>query len=118
VIALSEQTKVYLACGATDMRKSIDGLAAAVTEVLEADPFSSHLFVFCNRGRDKVKLLVWERNGFWLCYRRLERERFRWPAPAPGQTSVEISAQQLRWLLDGLDWQRVRGHRPARFSIV
>jgi transposase len=118
MIALGEHTRVYLALGATDMRKSIDGLAAEVTDTLAADPFSSHLFVFCNRGRDKLKLLVWQRNGFWLCYRRLERERFAWPRPAPGQASVEISAQQLAWLLDGLDWARLHGHRRAAPSLV
>jgi transposase len=118
MIALAGAVKVYLACGATDMRKSIDGLAGEVVDVLEADPFSSHLFCFCNRARDKLKLLYWERNGFWLCYRRLERERFRWPPLAPGQASVEISARQLRWLLDGLDWQSVQGHRRAPLSLV
>jgi transposase len=118
MIALAETAKVYLACGATDLRKSIDGLAGEVVDVLQADPFSSHLFCFCNRAQDKLKLLYWERNGFWLCYRRLERERFRWPTLAPGQASVEISAQQLRWLLDGLDWQRVQGHRRAALSLV
>jgi transposase len=117
VIALGEHTKVYLACGATDMRKSIDGLAAEVAEVLQADPFSSHLFIFCNRGRDRLKVLAWERNGFWLCYRRLERERFRWPRPDPQASAIEISAQQLRWLLDGLDWQHVQGHRRAALSL-
>lgn len=118
MIALAEHTKVYLACGAADMRKSIDGLAGEAVDVLEADPFSSHLFVFCNRGQDKLKILYWERNGFWLWYRRLERERFRWPRLSPGQASVEISPQQLRWLLDGLEWQSVQGHRRAALSIV
>jgi transposase len=117
VIALGEHAKVYLACGATDMRKSIDGLAAEVADVLQSDPFSSHFFIFCNRARDRIKVLTWQRNGFWLCYRRLERERFRWPRPEPGQSAIEISAQQLRWLLDGLDWQRVQGHRRAELSL-
>ncbi|PEI84660.1 IS66 family insertion sequence element accessory protein TnpB [Bacillus toyonensis] len=61
--------KVYLAQGATDLRKSIDGLAAIVNEEFELDPFSPCLFVFCNRSRDKLKILVWEHNGFWLHYR-------------------------------------------------
>jgi hypothetical protein len=70
MIALDAHTKVYLARGHTDMRCQIDGLAARVEDVLQADPFSSHLFVFCNRARDKIKVLVWYRNGFWLWYRR------------------------------------------------
>lgn len=79
MIVPGEHTRVYLAVGATDMRKQIDGLAALVEDVLEQDPFSACLFVFCNGTRDKLKILYWQRNGFWLWYRRLERERFRWP---------------------------------------
>ena len=65
--------KVYLACGSTDMRKSIDGLAAIVQECFSLDPFSTCLFVFCNKSCNKLKILQWEHNGFWLHYRRLER---------------------------------------------
>ena len=68
---------VYLAPGFTDMRKSIDGLAAMVSLSFGQDLFSSSLFVFCNRRGDKIKILYWEHNGFWLCYRRLERGKFR-----------------------------------------
>lgn len=68
--------QVYLACGSTDMRKSIDGLAVLVKESFQLDPFSNALFVFCNRNRDKLKILYWENNGFWLYYRRLERGKF------------------------------------------
>jgi len=103
MIALGEHTRVYLALGATDMRKQIDGLAVLVEDVLEHNPLSSHLFVFCNRGRDKLKILFWQRNGFWLWYRRLERERFRWPQGTEASGSIEVSARELRWLLDGLD---------------
>lgn len=69
--------RVYLACGATDLRKSIDGLAVLVKECFSLDPFSSSLFVFCNRQRNKLKILRWDRNGFWLYYRRLERGKFQ-----------------------------------------
>ena len=118
MIALGEHTRVYLALGATDMRKQIDGLAALVEDVLEQNPLSSHLFVFCNRGRDKLKILFWQRNGFWLWYRRLERERFRWPQDAEAAGSVEVSARELRWLLDGLDIAHVEGHRKADFGLL
>ncbi|GAC42876.1 IS66 family insertion sequence element accessory protein TnpB [Paenibacillus popilliae] len=78
---------VYLACGATDMRKSIDGLAAMVQEQFGLNPFSLALFVFCNRRRDKLKILHWDHAGFWLYYRRLERGSFQWPA---GGTALPI----------------------------
>ena len=78
----SEQTRVSLAVGATDRRQQLDGWAAWGEEVLEQDPFSASLCVFCHRGRDKLKILLWQHNGFWLWYRRLERERFRWPQSA------------------------------------
>ncbi|MFZ0446286.1 MAG: IS66 family insertion sequence element accessory protein TnpB [Bacillus sp. (in: firmicutes)] len=72
--------RVYLARGSTDLRKSIDGLAILVKEGFDLDPFSSSLFVFCNRKRDKLKILHWDHNGFWLYYRRLERGTFHWPS--------------------------------------
>ncbi|WP_277680125.1 IS66 family insertion sequence element accessory protein TnpB [Gracilibacillus dipsosauri] len=93
--------KVYLACGPTDLRKSIDGLAIMVKEAFELDPFSPALFVFCNRNRDKLKILQWDNNGFWLYYKRLETGKFSWPGESSKQTKA-ISPRQLRWLLDGL----------------
>ena len=83
--------KVYLAPGITDMRKSIDGLALIVNEVLELDPFSESLFVFCNRGRNKLKILHWQTNGFWLYYRRLEKGRFKWPTADSPDQAVNIT---------------------------
>lgn len=117
MIALTEQTRVYLAAGATDLRKSIDGLAVLVEDVLEQNPFSSHLFVFCNRARDKIKILFWQHNGFWLFYRRLERERFRWPSGADN-VAVAIAARELRWLLDGLDYRSIEGHKAVEFGLL
>lgn len=97
--------RVYLACGSTDMRKSIDGLAVLVQEGFDLDPFSPALFVFCNRQRNKLKILYWEHNGFWLYYRRLERGRFRWPSDDGTATRRE-----LRWLLDGLSLEQHQAH--------
>lgn len=93
--------RVYLACGHTDLRKSIDGLAVLVKEGFTLDPFSSCLFVFCNRKRDKLKILQWEHNGFWLHYRRLERGKFQWPTKDSAMVTP-VSYRELRWLLDGL----------------
>lgn len=101
--------RVYLACGSTDMRKSIDGLAVLVREGFDLDPFSPALFVFCNRQRDKLKILYWEHNGFWLYYRRLERGRFQWPTDA-STAPLRITRRQLRWLLDGLSLQQHQAH--------
>jgi transposase len=117
MIGFGAQTQVYLVAGATDMRKQIDGLAALVVDVLDADPFSSHLFVFCNRARDKLKLLFWHHNGFWLWYRRLERERFWWPKGRE-TAPVVLSVRELSWLLEGLDPTRVKGHPRAEFGLL
>jgi transposase len=106
---------VYLACGATDMRKSIDGLAAIVTHTFELDLYSSSLFVFCNKGRDKLKILYWDCNGFWLYYRRLERGRFQWPFSSE-EPSRLVSRRQLQWLLDGLSLEQKKAHKPVRIE--
>jgi transposase len=116
MIAWGSNTKVYLATGATDMRKAINGLMVLVEDVLQADPFSSHLFVFCNRLRDKIKILVWHNNGFWLLYRRLEKQRFWWPDRHEA-VALEITTRELSWLLEGLDITQIKGHQAANFSL-
>ena len=75
----AQSVGVWLVAEAYDMRKSIDGLAQAVVDALQRQPLSGEVFVFGNRARDKIKLLWWDRHGFWLAYKRLERGRFRWP---------------------------------------
>ena len=101
--------KVWLYGSPIDGRKSIDGLVMVIAEQLEALPQSGDIFVFCNRRRDKLKLIYWDCNGFCLFYKRLERERFKMP-PVQG-TACAMTAQQLRWLLDGLDITRLQGHK-------
>ncbi|BBP45630.1 transposase [Thiosulfatimonas sediminis] len=86
-----------------DMRKSINGLAAIVEAELGHSPMNGALFVFCNRSRDKVKLLYWERNGFVLWYKRLEKHKFKWLNPQETKDSIEVTGKQLNQLLDGLD---------------
>jgi transposase len=88
---------VYVAAEAVDMRKSIDGLARLVEESLPVSPFTGGVFVFFNRGRDKVKLLWWDRHGFWLAYKRLEKGRFRRPATGA------LSLPELTLVLEGID---------------
>jgi len=91
---------IYIACGHTDMRKSIDGLAAIVQQQFHLDPFSSTLFLFCGRRRNRMKALLWEGDGFILLYKRLENGSFKWPYD---ETEVKpITWQQFRWLMEGL----------------
>jgi transposase len=101
--------QVYLCKEPVDLRKSIKGLAALVEGVLRLNPFSEHLFAFTNRRRDKVKILYWERSGFVLWYKRLEREHFHWPAYREGEV-VMLNSQQLNWLLEGDDLRYLRAH--------
>lgn len=108
---------VYLVTGATDMRKSIDGLAIIVSECLELDPLSSSLFVFCNRQRDKIKILRWDGTGFWLYYKRLEKSRFQWPTHFH-DGHLSLTRQQLNWLLDGLSLEQKQAHKPLSFRSV
>ncbi|MFB5763291.1 IS66 family insertion sequence element accessory protein TnpB [Paenibacillus medicaginis] len=110
MLTLNGAQSIYLAAGVTDLRKSIDGLAALVQERFALDPFSASLFVFCNRERNKLKLLYWDHNGFWLFYRRLERGTFQWPSDT--KQTVVVSARELRWLLDGLALTQRQAH-PA-----
>jgi transposase len=116
---LSSQSvgQVHLAPGATDLRKSIDGLSVLVSAVFQLDLFSDRWFVFCNRQRDKLKILHWDHNGFWLYYRRLERGRFRWPDHGGGEPLV-ITRRQLQWLLDGLTIDQRQAHRPVQACVV
>lgn len=109
--------QIYLASGSTDLRKSIDGLAAIVQEGFQLDPFSSSLFVFCNRKQDKLKILHWEHNGFWLYYRRLENGVFRWPNDTENQP-ISISHRQLNWLLDGLPLHHNDAHKKVLSKFV
>jgi transposase len=109
--------QVYLARGATDMRKNIDSLAAIVAGEFNLDVMSGSWFVFCGRGRDKLKILYFEGNGFWLYYRRLERGRFRWPASGDSDT-IEVTSRELRWLLDGLSIEQSQAHRPVFATAI
>lgn len=116
MLTLSNIHRVYLAAGTTDLRKSIDGLAALVQEGFGLDPFSPSLFVFCNRERNKIKILYWDLNGFWLFYRRLERGTFRWPTGSEGV--VTVSYRELRWLLDGLSLSQRYAHPKVMAETV
>ncbi len=94
-------TRVFLALGSTDMRKSINGLSLLVEEQFELDLFSGSFFAFCNKRRDMVKILYWSKNGFCIWLKRLEEDVFRWPESE--KEILEISRPALEWLLNGLD---------------
>jgi transposase len=114
MLTLPSSVRVHLAAAPVDLRRGIDGLVAMVRNVWELNPFDGHLFVFLGRGRDKVKILVWDRNGFVLYYKRLAQGRFRMPSIPTGATRVEMDATTLAMLLDGIDVERVR--RPPTWQ--
>jgi transposase len=90
--------RIYLACGHTDMRRSIDGLAAIVEGSFRLDPFGAALFVFCNRRRDRLKALEWDGDGFWLHFKRLEKGHFNWPVTGD-EATMTLTGEEFRYLL-------------------
>jgi transposase len=117
MIPLSAHLKFYLYRQPTDMRKSFDGLCGLVTTALEQDPLSGHVYVFLNRARDRMKLLVWDRNGFWLFYKRLEQGTFQLPEESHQQAAIDLPYEDLMLILEGIELssikRRPRYHRPA-----
>jgi transposase len=97
--------KIYLACGPTDMRKEINGLAVLVELSFKLDPFAEALFVFCNRSRDRLKILEWGGDGFWLHFKRLEKGHFKWPSLGNEHT-MTLSSEELEHLLYGTILER------------
>jgi transposase len=106
VLTIPPRSRIYLAAQPTDMRKSFDGLQVAVRAVIEKDPLSGHFFVFCNRRRDRLKILLWDRSGFWVFAKRLEKGTFAWPRT--DARSVELRSEELSVLLGGFDLARAR----------
>ena len=94
------EKKVYLACGHTDMRKSINGLAAIVENSFKLNPYGEAVFVFCNRARDRVKILEWDGDGYWLYFKRLEKGHFRW-STSGGAATMNLTGAELEVLLNG-----------------
>lgn len=118
LIRWPESLSVYLCQEPVDFRKGANSLALWVEQVLRLDPFGEQLVVFRNRRCTAVKLLYWERNGFCLWQKRLERERFHWPTLTAGQTTVSLSGEQLGWLLDGYNLNAWQPHRRLRYTSV
>jgi len=113
---LTYGAKVYLVTGYTDLRRSIDGLAAIVQGKLELDPFSRALFLFCGRRSDRIKGLLWEGDGFLLLYKRLDNGKFQWPR---SETQAKLlTAQQTRWLLEGLMIEQPKAIKDGKPGAV
>ena len=107
---------IYIACGYTDMRKSIDGLAALVQEHFQMDPFAPALYIFCGKRCDRIKALLWEGDGFILLYKRLENGKFQWPRNE--DELRPITWQQFRWLMEGLKPEQKKTIRPAKIGAI
>ncbi len=110
---------VHLCCNPTDMRKNFDGLCAIISSSFKKDPLRDGIFVFVNKQRDRMKLLVWDRHGYWLLYKRLEAGRFQMP-PSDGSTegtneSLRITYEQLMLIIEGIDLSSVK--RRKRYSL-
>jgi len=112
---LDAELKVYLHREAVDGRKNINGLATLVEQALGLNPFAAAAFVFSNRRRNRIKILLWDRTGFWLLMKRLEADRFKWPKDA---AVVELTVEQLHWLLEGIDLSAMQMHPERKYRRV
>jgi transposase len=113
VIDLS-RVKIFLRPGHTDMRKAVNGLTVIVQEDMSHDPFSGSIYLFCNRERKLLKAVYWDKTGFWLCQKRLEKEKFPWPENE-GEAK-ELSGEQLQMLLSGIDF--FKAHKELFYKKV
>ena len=108
MLSFPASVRIYVAVGVTDMRKSFDGLCAATQNVLREDPFSGHVFCFCNRRRDRIKLLLWDRSGFWVFAKRLEQGTFAWPESGDANEALQVTMKELMCVLEGIDLRDAR----------
>ncbi len=103
-VGLGPATRIYLAAGVTDMRKGFEGLYGLVRDRLSCEPLSGHLFLFCNAQHNRLKVLIWDGSGLWVCAKRLEKGRFNWPQSGDAQGKVVLSHEELSLLL--VRWDR------------
>ena len=113
---ISQAKNIYIVCGYTDMRKSIDGLAAIVQQNFKLDIFSGSLFLFCGKRCDRIKALLWEEDGFVLLYKRLENGKYKWPRNS--EEAKLITKQEFRWLMEGLSIEQKTAIRPAKTGRI
>jgi transposase len=117
MFGLGPATKIYVALGATDMRKGFDGLYGIVRDKLGLEVRTGHLFLFTNARRNRLKILLWDGSGVWICAKRLERGRFSWPLAGDGSDRVTLSHEELSLLLGGIDLRRVRHKNWYRVTL-
>ena len=106
--------QIWLYSSPADMRKAINGLSMLVSNEMDLNPTSEEIFVFYNKAKDKIKVLWWSVNGFCLFYKRLEKQRFKIPLTI--NDNVNLDPRELRWLLDGLDLSKIKGHKKLKFK--
>ena len=117
MFGLGPATRVYVALGATDLRKGFDGLYGIVRDRLGLEVRSGHLFLFANARRNRLKILYWDGTGLWTCAKRLERGRFSWPVAADGSDRVTLSHEELSLLLGGIDLTQTRQKNWYRLTV-
>lgn len=118
IISLKRFEGIYLHRGFVDMRKNIDGLTYLATADMKLKVYGKYLFVFCNKNRDRLKILYWDQTGFAVWFKRLEKSKFKWPVKLSESDVIELSGEQLKWLLDGIDLTRVRRHDEIKYEKV
>jgi len=114
VFGFGPATRIYLAVGATDMRKGFEGLFGLVRDRLQCEPLSGHVFLFCNGRHNRLKLMVFDGSGLWVCAKRLEKGCFRWPQAGDAQGKVVLSHEELALLLGGIDLAQTQCRRWYR----
>ncbi len=114
MFGLGPATRIYVATGATDMRKGFEGLYGLARDRLSCEPLSGHIFLFSNSKRNRLKMLFGDGSGLWVCSKRLEKGRFRWPEAASGETRVTLSHEELALLVGGIDLAVARPRRWYR----
>ena len=108
------KTRIFLRPGYTDLRKASNGLTVIVQEEMKEDPFSGSVYIFCNRERKLLKAVYWDRTGFWLCQKRLEKEKYPWPCTS--EEAKELNAEELKMLLAGIDF--FKAHKTLYYKKV
>ena len=117
MFGLGLATRIYIALEAVDMRKGFAGLHGLVRDQLGQDPLSGHLFLFTNRTRTRLKALVWDGSGLWVCAKRLEKGRFHWPGADKQARSVTMRAEELAMLVNGLDFKQTQARNWYRRPV-
>ena len=116
LLDLYKVSELYIVCGFTDLRKSIDGYASIIQDNFNINPMTAALYLFCNKQKNKLKILYWDKDGFWLLYKRLEKSKFRWPKTL--DEIKMISKKQLEWLLEGLEIEQKYYHQEVKVEIA